>query len=393
MVKPDIVPTVRKFFRGERVSDYLQDVFRRIENEIETMPLEQLDRDLVGYYLSQYAAKIPTLSGKVMMDEPEVDLRSGLLTITLYIPFTGDPFFFDLKPSHLPRITETWRIEDQALVVQLPAERSLPAAFERDKELLLGQIRRGLDDIRREVGAHFDQLGAHVKAKVEWRKTQAAAHGKFVQQLSSVIPIRRRNDGAARVIVPVARKTLPVTPSAMTSEPAIELAAYDEILATIHSMVTVFERSPAAFRQMDEEQLRTILLVGLNGLYEGRATGETFNGEGRSDILIRHNDRNVFIAECLIWGSGNVLLRKLDNQLFRYSTWRDCKLALLIFSRYKNFSHVVCEMHAVLEAHPQRLQTLPYAHETGARYLFRRPDDPERQCLITALAFNVPSDR
>ena len=52
-------------------------------------------------------------------------------------------------------------------------------------------------------------------------------------------------------------------------------------------MAQVMERSPSAFSTMDEESLRSHFLVQLNGHYEGQATGETFNYEGKTDILIR----------------------------------------------------------------------------------------------------------
>src|SRR5262249_20364758 len=152
----------------------------------------------------------------------------------------------------------------------------------------------------------------------------------------------------------------------------------------------VLERSPATFKEMDEEDLRTILLVALNGLYLGSATGETFNGEGKNDILIRSADRNVFIAECLMWNGQKYLEEKLDKQLFKYATWNDSKLAVLIFNRQKNFTEVVAKMKAVCEKHPLRLQTLASESETAARYEFRRADDPQKRMTLTAMAFEVP---
>jgi hypothetical protein len=74
-------------------------------------------------------------------------------------------------------------------------------------------------------------------------------------------------------------------------------------------MVHVMERSPSAFHHMDEEALRTHFLVQLNGHYEGQATGETFNYEGKTDILVRSGDRNIFIAECKFWGGPKKLIR------------------------------------------------------------------------------------
>jgi hypothetical protein len=95
-------------------------------------------------------------------------------------------------------------------------------------------------------------------------------------------------------------------------EPALAMAEYDEILGIIRNMVHVMERSPKAFEKMGEEDLRTQFLVQLNGQYEGRATGETFNYQGKTDILIREGDRNVFIAECKFWAGEKQYLQTID---------------------------------------------------------------------------------
>jgi DNA-binding NtrC family response regulator len=70
---------------------------------------------------------------------------------------------------------------------------------------------------------------------------------------------------------------------------------YEHILQIIQSMGKVMERSPRAFVEMGEEDLRQHFLVQLNGQYAGRATGETFNYTGKTDILVRVKDKNIFI--------------------------------------------------------------------------------------------------
>jgi hypothetical protein len=115
--------------------------------------------------------------------------------------------------------------------------------------------------------------------------------------------VRKRQDGTEKLIVPVHRKPVVVAPSARADplqEFVLGMNEYDDILSTISSMAMVMERTPSVFAKMNEEPLRTILLVALNGIYEGQASGETFNGHGKTDILIRRGDRNVFIAECLM---------------------------------------------------------------------------------------------
>jgi hypothetical protein len=60
------------------------------------------------------------------------------------------------------------------------------------------------------------------------------------------------------------------------------MAEYEHILEIMSNMVHVIERSPEAFKGMREEDLRQHFLVQLNGQYEGQATGETFNFQGKN---------------------------------------------------------------------------------------------------------------
>jgi hypothetical protein len=115
---------------------------------------------------------------------------------------------------------------------------------------------------------------------------------------------------------------------------------YEQILSVISNMVMVIERSPSEFHNIQEEGLRSHFLVQLNGQFEGQATGETFNNQGKTDILIRANDRNIFIAECKFWKGEKVFLETI-NQLLGYTCWRDTKTAILVFNRNKKFSEVV----------------------------------------------------
>lgn len=84
-----------------------------------------------------------------------------------------------------------------------------------------------------------------------------------------------------------------VKEKAFVPEPALSEKEYENILSIMRGMVRVMERSPNAFRNHEEEDLRWHFLIQLNGQYEGRASGETFNYNGKTDILIRENDRNA----------------------------------------------------------------------------------------------------
>lgn len=164
---------------------------------------------------------------------------------------------------------------------------------------------------------------------------------------------------------------------------------YEHILKVLQDMAVVMERSPSAFDTLGEEALRSHFLVALNGHYEGAATGETFNYEGKSDILIRVDGRNIFVAECKFWGGPNVLTATID-QLLGYTCWRDTKTAIVIFSRNKNFTKVLEAIPTTVAAHRNFVRECGAAGDTGFRYVFSHRDDPNRELLLTVLAFDVP---
>lgn len=172
------------------------------------------------------------------------------------------------------------------------------------------------------------------------------------------------------------------------SQPTLPTSEYENILQIIHNMGLVIERSPASFTGMGEEDLRQHFLMQLNGPYKGQAIGEALNGLGKTDILIRVNGKNIFIAECKFWGGPKVLTATID-QLLGYVTWRDTKTAVLLFSRNKGFSAVLAQIPEVVQAHPCFEEELGIEEETVFRYSFHQPDDPSQKLLLTIMAFDV----
>jgi hypothetical protein len=175
-------------------------------------------------------------------------------------------------------------------------------------------------------------------------------------------------------------------------EPALAAADYEHILGVMHGMTQVMELSPSAFHDVDEEALRSHFLVQLNGHYQGQATGETFNYEGKTDILIRSDGRNIFIAECKFW-SGPKGLGETIDQLLGYSSWRDTKTAVVLFNRNRDFSKVLATIPEAVREHPQFKRELPGSSETTFRYMFANKDDRNRELHLTVMAFDVPTSR
>ena len=116
-------------------------------------------------------------------------------------------------------------------------------------------------------------------------------------------------------------------------------------------MVGMMEQSPGAFREIDEESLRTHFLMQFNGHFSGDATGETFNYEGKTDFLIKVDGKNIFIGECKFWTGEKGYMETLD-QVLSYLSWRDTKAAVLVFNRNKNFTDVLIKIEDSTPGYP-----------------------------------------
>jgi hypothetical protein len=178
-----------------------------------------------------------------------------------------------------------------------------------------------------------------------------------------------------------------------TPEPVLAQSDYEEILRIMKNMAQVMELSPRAFLETDEEALRTHFLLQLNGVYEGDATGETFNFDGKTDILIRKDGKNVFVAECKFWKGEKAFLETIDQLLTKYVSWRDTKTAMVLFNRNAGFSAVLAKIADIVPKHPHFKRDLRKSDESTFRYVFGQPNDANREIMLTVMAFDIPTFR
>jgi hypothetical protein len=154
-------------------------------------------------------------------------------------------------------------------------------------------------------------------------------------------------------------------------------------------MAFVMEKSPRAFKTLDEEDIRTHFLVQLNGQYEGQATGETFNFQGKTDIIVKENEKNIFIAECKFWHGKEEFIKTID-QLLRYATWRDTKTAIVVFNKNKDLTNVLKQIPPLVKKHPNFKRELQHPSETEFRFVLHHNDDKQREIFVAVLVFEVP---
>jgi hypothetical protein len=371
-------------------SQALREVGAIPDNDIVAADPEQLAAE----FEAKYRRTCPVLdTGAMSYDQPDFSGSSREVIVRVHVPFSGDGELFCYAGHYSPIIRDRIDIGAHELVLHVRVNRDRTDQLPQLVTDLVKQIDSGLDSIRNDLTHSNQGIAQRAKHLIQKRQTELASHAKLLGDLQSTgFKLRRIEDGTERIIIPVKPKTIGLKPAPgpAPKEPELSVGDYDEVLGVITSMVKVFERSPSAFAKMEEEHLRMVLLVALNGVFRGDARGETFNGEGKTDILIQVNDQNIFIGECLVWGGPEHFRKKLTEQLFRYATWRDSKLAVIVFNRSKNLTAVVAKMREQVERLPNKLSSVPYASETGFRHKFRRADDPQKEFLLTCLAFQVP---
>jgi hypothetical protein len=359
--------------------------------------------DIVTRIVEKYCLDIPVLlRDKAHLEEP----RETTLTIndygrtihpigtvlTLVVPFTGDAGMFWVRPTSFDSMPPRGNLNGNELVLKMSGVNLNKEAVTKNFNSTLDVFERYLGWQRSSAGEFNAGLGVSVRQSVEARKARLLADRDLVASLP--FQIRARPDAPRTYVAPVTRKTVVTRPPQGTTapfkpEPVLAGENYNEILAIIHSMTLVMERSPKAFAKMGEEDIRQHYLVQLNGHFEGAATGETFNFNGKTDILIRVEDRNIFIAECKFWKGEQSFIETID-QILSYLSWRDTKAAIILFNRNKNFTEVLAKVKEAAKAHPHYKKGPGVEGETQFRYVFGNPNDHNREVTLTVMVFDIP---
>ena len=358
--------------------------------------LQRSDDELADFFVEQFCAILPVIAdGPYDATEIEHDDRTLQSVFRVRFPYSGNGVFFRVAGPTSPVLYREALINADELVVRYVVSMNDSSTLARQTEDDIATFRDGLQQMALWIKNYNESLRNNSLEFIHSRRDRLQRHSAGLAQISALgFNLTRLDDPPARILRTVERRTIEsqTRPKARLPDPSVAITdeSYEDILRVIEAMATVFERSPTTFRKMHEPDLRNVLLVGLNATFKGKATGETFNGEGKSDILIIDNNTNLFLAECLIWDGADGLKKKLDEQLARYATWRDTKLALLIFNKNKDFSNVILRMKEVIEAHPLQVRSVPaYRHESGCRHVFKRQDDVKKQFTLTTLAFDI----
>ena len=358
--------------------------------------------DVVAEIAQQFRFDIPVLRRdqahadqyEAVVEVHDYGVRAVQGTIVeLCVPFTGDKDFFFIRPTTFDTNPPRAIVQNGQIIIRVSGQNLAPQTVKQNLDGTLDAIDKYLSWQRNSATELNNSLPNIVRAAVEQRKAKLLADQNLVAALG--YNLKPRTDAPKTYVASSFRRKVvvqrsPAATAPYKPEPTLDEANYSAILDIIQSMATVMERSPTAFAAMREEDLRQHFLVQLNGQFEGAATGETFNYQGKTDILIREQDRNIFIAECKFWRGEKSFLQTID-QILSYLSWRDTKVAVLIFNRNKGLSEVLKNIKVATKGHPHCKRGPTEEGETRLRYVFGNPSDHNREIILTVMVFDVPT--
>lgn len=368
--------------------------------------------DLVSFFFENHVMDVPVMNADdIIVDQQERDIdvshdrmryvrdRSRPLhvkgtAVTVEVPFTGDGNFFDIQPSTYSMNGVHGTRNRNSIFFEIKGTDLTSDGVKQEIDSRVSQYTTNLDRLRQDTAPFNASLESLIRTQLEQRRKKLLSDKDLVSGLG--FKMRQRDGDSATYVAPQVRKKIkPVLPTPSVEpfkpEPVMSLDDFNNILGILDSMARVMELSPSAFRTLGEEDIRMQFLVQLNGHYEGQATGETFNYEGKTDILVKSEGKNIFISECKFW-SGPKGLHETIDQILGYLSWRDTKAAVVIFSRNKSFSAVVEQIPECVQEHPKCKKFLNNRSETSWEYIFSHKDDVNREIRIAVMAFNVPNE-
>jgi hypothetical protein len=364
--------------------DIVADIFATVRFDIPVLHRDQA-------HANQREAQVPVHDYFSRGDDGVRSVQGTM--VELCVPFTGNRDFFFIQPTTFDSGPPRALVERDHLVIRLAGSNLTQAGVKQGLDTTLASIEKYLAWQRSSATELNNSLPSLIRTAVEQRKNKLLADQNLVAGLG--YNLRPRADAPKTYVAPTVRRKVQarsLAPSTMPfkPEPVLDESNYKAILDIIQSMALVMERSPTAFAKMGEEDLRQHFLVQLNGQFEGAASGETFNYQGKTDILIRDKDRNIFIAECKFWRGEKSFTDTLD-QILSYLSWRDTKVAVLIFNRNKAFSDVLTKIKNTATAHPHYKRGPTIEGETRFRYILGNPSDHNREIILTVLTFDIPT--
>lgn len=314
--------------------------------------------------------------------------------VQVVFPFEGTSELFYCRPSHFtfsPPAADVKTHQKQVVYShRFLAGQFDPAQFMPQVSSMNNAVLSWLENMKKDVVPFNGHLRALLTTALSQRREQLAATIREAHNLgfqtdfdpNKAARVILQNSGPLQTAV-LSSLSSPQRPSFLPDED------YRLVVEALSRMGRQLERSNTIVRKLDEESIRDVLLCLLNAYFPGRASGETFNRTGKTDLQVRQDQDLIFVGECKIWGGPKKFDETID-QLLPYLTSRDLRSALLVFNHNQDVTAVAENAVERMKAHPDfLLETHQNHQERRFDFVFRHPRDRAIKLSVALLVFDL----
>jgi hypothetical protein len=334
------------------------------------------DEGDVDFEFETIVIRIPIVHNKNINDLAE--LRTSTFTVS------WSPKYWGLNPN---QITLSIDIKGYGFNYS-DNEEQIASLIEREKN----NVDQWIGWVNNDIDSENGKLKNQLRDFIEHRKSKILGDKSKIESLLKRINIplkKTENSSAQRIRVdhrPLVKKVRP-TPQA-PEDYVLDHQKVLDIISVIENQGRQFEKTPITYRNSGEEDLRNIILVGLNSLFEGAASGETFSANGKTDIYLAIDKGNILVSECKIWG-GQKLYHETINQLLGYLTWRHNFAIMITFVRQKNLTKILKEIPETIQAHHSFRTGVKEIDSTHFMSQHKLNQDDDKEVEIHHLFYNL----
>ena len=313
--------------------------------------------------------------------------RKGRL-IEIHLPFSCDNHLFKIKPSSFTSIIPKAKISNELIFeFQFIGEVDKPEDFKKRINSEIDLTKKYASWLNQDINSFNTGIDSIINSDLKLRRKKLSKDEEFLDELDLPKKETEINIGFVRPEKKLKLKIIEEKIEKKEIKHILEEETYNEIIRYIDSLGVNLERSSQRVRDLDEESLRDTFLMALNSVYKGMVSGEAFNKSGKTDICIKHEDKNIFIAECKIW-RGDEYFKEGLYQLFSYLTWRDSKTSYIIFSRNQDINSVIEKAKKLLTEQQNYVKEVRTNSESSIQYKFKQ-NNSNKYVFVNLHIFNL----
>ncbi len=344
---------------------------------IKTIPANERD------YFYKDGGDLKMECEKVILRIPVVPIRD----LDKYISLRGNTVYLSPKPEiNVENNNIKIELEIKCYQINIDDEQIKSRLLKKRSEVLdyIKEKNKGIEYLNDNLTRDLTKFINNRKEKIE------ADQSRFNNIVKSIkIPLARKDQDLIKRIKidekPIIKK---IKPNTSEEDYKLDREKVIGIISLLNNQSLQFEKTPQVYNKLGETELRDLLLSNLNSIFEVKATGETFNNKGKSDIYLNIDKGNILVAECKFY-SGKTNSHKTISQLIGYLSWRHNYGIIINYCKRKDFSKIIKEAESIIKTHSSyqnRFEQLEETHFVSKNIL---PTDQFKTVEIHHLYYNL----